>query len=116
MPERPDTHQKALQINLDPGKYGVFAEIGAGQEVARWFFRVGGAAGTIAKSMSAYDMTVSDAIYGQADRYVGKQRLIAMLNHEYRLLTERLAEKRVAENGAGANGEAKLPQCVVLGG
>ncbi len=96
MPERPDTHQKALQINLDPGKYGVFAEIGAGQEVARWFFRVGGAAGTIAKSMSAYDMTVSDAIYGQADRYVGKQRLIAMLNHEYKLLTERLAGKRGA--------------------
>lgn len=96
MAERPDTHQKALQINLDPSKYGVFAEIGAGQEVARWFFRVGGAAGTIAKSMSAYDMTVSDAIYGQADRYVGKQRLIAMLSHEYRLLTERLAEKRGA--------------------
>src|SRR3954470_20707797 len=56
------THQKALQINLDPTKYGTFAEIGAGQEVARWFFRVGGAAGTIAKTMSAYDMTISDAI------------------------------------------------------
>jgi hypothetical protein len=96
MPDRTDTHHKALQINLDPGKYGVFAEIGAGQEVARWFFRVGGAAGTIAKSISAYDMTVSDAIYGPADRYVGKQRLIAMLSHEYRLLTERLSEKRGA--------------------
>ena len=58
------THQKALQINLDPRRYGTFAEIGAGQEVARWFFRVGGAAGTIAKAMSAYDMAVSDAIYG----------------------------------------------------
>lgn len=94
MKEHPDTHQKALQINLDPGKYGVFAEIGAGQEVARWFFRVGGASGTIAKSMSAYDMTVSDAIYGQSERYVSKQRLEAMLNHEYRLLIERLQDKR----------------------
>ncbi len=61
---RLNTHQKAVQINLDNSKYGTFAEIGAGQEVARWFFRVGGAAGTIAKSISAYDMTVSDAIYG----------------------------------------------------
>ena len=61
---RVDTHQKAVQVNLDNTKYGTFAEIGAGQEVTRWFFRVGGAAGTIAKSISAYDMTVSDAIYG----------------------------------------------------
>ena len=61
-----DTHSKALRINLDQRRYGTFAEIGAGQEVVRWFFRVGGAAGTIAKSMSAYDMAVSDAIYGQA--------------------------------------------------
>ena len=67
-----DTLQKALQINLDLRCYGTFAEIGAGQEVVRWFFRVGGAAGTIAKSMSAYDMTVSDAIYGKADRYVSR--------------------------------------------
>jgi hypothetical protein len=94
MAERPDTHQKALQINLDPSKYGVFAEIGAGQEVARWFFRVGGAAGTIAKSISAYDMTVSDAIYGPSDRYVGKNRLISMLSHEHKLLVERLAAQR----------------------
>ena len=65
-----DTHQKALQINLDARCYGTFAEIGAGQEVVRWFFRVGGAAGTIAKSMSAYDMAVSDAIYGKTERYV----------------------------------------------
>ena len=64
--DTPDTHFKALQVNLDPARYGTFAEIGAGQEVARWFFRVGGAAGTIAKAMSAYDMTFSDAIYGQA--------------------------------------------------
>jgi hypothetical protein len=90
------THQKALQINLDPSKYGTFAEIGAGQEVARWFFRVGGAAGTIAKTISAYDMTISDAIYGHAERYVSRQRLETMLDHEYGLLTERLAAKRGA--------------------
>ena len=89
-----DTHQKALQINLDPNIYGTFAEIGAGQEVARWFFRVGGAAGTIAKAMSAYDMTFSDAIYGTCDRYVSKQRINSMLNHEFRLLYERLDSKR----------------------
>jgi hypothetical protein len=94
--ERPDTHQKALQINLDPTKYGTFAEIGAGQEVARWFFRVGGAAGTIAKTMSAYDMTISDAIYGPAERYVTRQRLQSMLDHEYALLVERLKPKRGA--------------------
>ena len=76
-----DTHQKALQINLDPNIYGTFAEIGAGQEVARWFFRVGGAAGTIAKAMSAYDMTFSDAIYGKAPRYVSRERLKLMLDH-----------------------------------
>src|SRR6266850_5959336 len=92
--EPPNTHQKALEVNLDPSKYGAFAEIGAGQEVARWFFRVGGAAGTIAKTMSAYDMTISDAIYGAADRYVTRQRLHAMLEHEYKLLEERLKEKR----------------------
>jgi hypothetical protein len=91
---RLDTHQKALQINLDNTKYGTFAEIGAGQEVARWFFRVGGAAGTIAKSMSAYDMTVSDAIYGPSVRYVSRQRVETMLNYEFKLLSERLATKR----------------------
>ena len=91
-----DTHQKALQINLDPSKYGTFVEIGAGQEVARWFFRVGGASGTIAKTMSAYDMTVSDAIYGPCERYVSRQRLTAMLEREYGLLIERLAQKRGA--------------------
>jgi hypothetical protein len=89
-----DTHQKALRINLDPRWYGTIAEIGAGQEVARWFFRVGGAAGTIAKSISAYDMAVSDAIYGEADRYVSAGRLQAMLDHEYHLNLERLGEKR----------------------
>ena len=88
------THQKALQVNLDPTKYGTFAEIGAGQEVARWFFRVGGAAGTIAKSISAYDMVISDAIYGHSERYVSRQRLETMLQYEYDLLLERLNEKR----------------------
>ncbi len=89
-----DTHHKAVQINLDTTKYGTFAEIGAGQEVARWFFRVGGAAGTIAKSISAYDMTVSDAIYGASGRYVSRQRVETMLSYEYQLMHERLAATR----------------------
>lgn len=87
------TDKKAFQINLDAKKYGTFAEIGAGQEVARRFFHVGGAAGTVAKTMSAYDMTFSDAIYGTADRYVSRTRLQTMLDHEYSLLIERLDEK-----------------------
>jgi hypothetical protein len=87
------TDKKAFQINLDAKKYGTFAEIGAGQEVARRFFHVGGAAGTVAKTMSAYDMTFSDAIYGPADRYVSRKRLHTMLDHEYQLLIERLDEK-----------------------
>jgi hypothetical protein len=89
-----DTHSKALRINLDPRWYGTFAEIGAGQEVVRWFFRVGGAAGTIAKSMSAYDMKVSDAIYGHAERYVSRERLQAMLDREFDLDVERLGKER----------------------
>lgn len=89
-----DTHQKALAINLDDGKYGTIAEIGAGQETARWFFRVGGAAGTIAKAMSAYDMKFSDTIYGSCGRYVSRERLQSMLDHEYQLLIERLGETR----------------------
>ena len=92
------TNQKALQINLDAHKYGTFAEIGAGQETVRWFFRVGGAAGTVAKTMSAYDMTVSDAIYGATERYVSRQRLQAMLDHEWKLLLERLDQKRGDKN------------------
>jgi len=91
---RLDTHHKAVRINLDNAKYGSFAEIGAGQEVARWFFRVGGAAGTIAKSISAYDMTVSDAMYGSSRRYVSRQRLETMLEYEYRTLTDSLAPSR----------------------
>jgi len=91
------TNRKAFQINLDRQKYGTFAEIGAGQEVARRFFHVGGAAGTIAKTMSAYDMTFSDAIYGPADRYVSRVRLNTMLDHEYDLLLERLEKKLGSE-------------------
>src|SRR6266446_9007277 len=87
------TNKKAFQINLDAKKYGTFVEIGAGQEVARRFFQVGGASGTIAKTMSAYDMTFSDAIYGPADRYVSRVRLQTMLDHEYNLLIERLDAK-----------------------
>ena len=87
------TDKKAFQINLDAKKYGTFAEIGAGQEVARRFFHVGGAAGTVAKTMSAYDMTFSDAIYGSAQRYVSRDRLQTMLDHEYSLLIERLDKK-----------------------
>ncbi len=86
--------QKALRINLDATRYGTFAEIGAGQEVARCFFRAGGASGTVAKTISAYDMAVSDAIYGTADRYVSRQRLRVMLEHEYALLLERLDKTR----------------------
>ena len=100
-----DTHAKALQINLDARRYGTFAEIGAGQEVVRWFFRVGGAAGTVAKSMSAYDMTVSDAIYGKADRYVCRPRLQAMLDHEHQLNRDRLTETRGADTAFFAFGD-----------
>ena len=89
-----NTGQKAQRINQDARRYGTFAEIGAGQEVARWFFRAGGAAGTVAKTISAYDMAVSDAIYGPTDRYVSRQRLHAMLTYEYDLLLERLRDKR----------------------
>src|SRR5450631_2212401 len=93
-----DTHQKALRINLDPRWYGTIAEIGAGQEVVRWFFRVGGAAGTVAKSISAYDMAVSDAVYGKADRYVSVGRLQGMLDKEFQLNVERLGDERGDEN------------------
>jgi hypothetical protein len=92
--DKKDWGQKALQINLDATKYGAFAEIGAGQEVARWFFHVGGASGTVAKTISAYDMAVSDAIYGASERYVSRQRLQAMLDYEYDLLRQRLDKKR----------------------
>ncbi len=89
-----NTREKSLRINLDPLRYGSFAEIGAGQEVARWFFRVGAAASTISKSISAYDMAVSDAIYGQCKRYVSRERLESMLDHEHSLNLERLGASR----------------------
>ncbi|MGC8624411.1 MAG: TonB-dependent receptor [Phycisphaerae bacterium] len=92
--EHLDTQRKALEINIDSRRYGTFAEIGAGQEVVRWFFRAGGAAGTIAKSISAYDMSVSDAIYGQCDRYVSRARLESMLQYEQQLNIDRLGESR----------------------
>ncbi len=90
------TKQKALTINLDPALYGSFAEIGAGQDVAANFFKAGGSSGTIAKTMSAYDMVYSDAIYGSqpGKRYVTEARLLSMLDHEYSLLIERLSEQR----------------------
>lgn len=87
------TQEKALQINLSKSIYGSFAEIGAGQEVAANFFKVGGASGTVAKTISAYDMKFSDAIYGVCDRYVCEERLLAMLEKEYALLQERLPHR-----------------------
>ncbi len=94
------TKQKALKINLDTRIYGSFAEIGAGQETAAQFFKAGGASGTIAKTMSAYDMTFSDAIYGpeESGRYVVESRLKKMLSKEYSLVEKRLSEKRGAES------------------
>jgi hypothetical protein len=91
------THYKARQINLEGIRHGVFAEIGAGQEVVRWFFRVGGASATVAKTISAYDMAISDAIYGPTPHYVSRNRLQAMLDHEYGLLLERLNAQRGKE-------------------
>ena len=105
-----DTHAKALQINLDARRYGTFAEIGAGQEVVRWFFRAGGASKTIAKSMSAYDMAVSDAIYGKAERYVCRPRLEAMLEHEHKLNLSRLSEQRGATTSFASTVIARTPQ------
>src|SRR6185295_1579314 len=90
----PTTRQKALTLNLDARAYGTFAEIGGGQEVARSFFAAGGAAGTVAKSISAYDMAMSDILYGAAKRYVSRERLEAMLGLEFAQLVNQLGEKR----------------------
>src|SRR2546426_508798 len=90
----PSTRRKALTLNLDPMTYGVFAEAGGGQEVARWFFEVGGAAGTVAKTISAYDMAMGDALYGHVQRYVSRQRLEAMLEHEFAQLAAQLGARR----------------------
>jgi len=92
--EKLDTHQKALTLNLDPSTFGSFAEIGAGQEVARWFLVVGGASGTVAKSISAYDKEVSDDLYGSGSRYVSRQRLEAMLDNEWAQLLTQLEKTR----------------------
>ena len=95
-----ETEQKALEINLNGKIYGAFAEIGAGQEVARYFFSVGAAAGTIAKTMSAYDKVVSDDIYGleASGRYVCESRLYKMLDHEWDLMVTRLGVRRPDTN------------------
>jgi hypothetical protein len=92
-----DTHHKALTINLDTSTFGSFAEIGAGQEVARWFLLVGGASGTVAKTISAYDKEVSDDLYGSGSRYVSKQRLEAMLDNEWTQLLTQLNKTRGAQ-------------------
>src|SRR5262250_2281399 len=92
--EKMDTHHKALTVNLDPCTFGSFAEIGAGQEVARWFLIVGAASGTVAKTISAYDKEVSDDLYGSGSRYVSRQRLEAMLEHEWTQLLTQLQKTR----------------------
>src|SRR5262249_242939 len=93
-PEKIDTHHKALTLNLDPSTFGSFAEIGAGQEVARWFLIVGGASGTVAKTISPYDKEVSDDLYGYGSRYVSRQRLEAMLENEWAQLLIQLESSR----------------------
>src|SRR5580658_4319282 len=92
-----DTYHKALSLNLDASTFGSFAEIGAGQEVAHWFFLVGGASGTVAKTISAYDKEVSDNLYGSGSRYVSKQRLEAMLDNEWTQLLTQLSKTRGAQ-------------------
>ena len=87
-------HQKALDINLDPTSYGSFAEIGASQEVVRFFLVVGGSSGTVAKAISAYDKEVSDDLYGSSSRYVSTERLEAMLDGEWAQLINQLNKSR----------------------
>lgn len=112
--------EKALAINLDPLKYGTIVEIGAGQEVSRWFFQAGAAAGTVAKSMSAYDMKFSDEIYGVAadNRYVSRARLERMLEREFDLIVARISEERPDDtrffafaNTVAAQGFNKRAEC-----
>ncbi len=93
-----DTHHKALSINLDAEIYGSFAEIGAGQEVARWFLRVGAASGTVAKTICAYDKVVSDDLYGSGTRYVSRERVEAMLDREWELLVRQLGATRESDS------------------
>ncbi|MEK9722715.1 MAG: hypothetical protein VW405_04420 [Rhodospirillaceae bacterium] len=114
------TIEKALALNLDPTTYGTIVEIGAGQEVARWFFQAGAAAGTVAKTMSAYDMTFSDQIYGATpgNRYVSRARLERMLEREYDLVIERVEDERPDDtrffafaNTVAAQGFRKRAEC-----
>ena len=95
----PSITKKSLKINLNDNIYGTFAEIGAGQEVVRHFYRAGGASGTVAKSISAYDKNFSDQIYGKEEdkRYVTQNRLHKMLNHEMDLLEKRISRKKHPE-------------------
>ncbi|HEY4950962.1 MAG TPA: hypothetical protein VIH88_11555 [Candidatus Acidoferrales bacterium] len=92
--EKLDTHHKALSLNLDAAAFGSFAEIGAGQEVSHWFFVVGGASATVAKTISAYDKEVSDDLYGSGSRYVSRQRLEEMLDKEWAQLLAQLSKTR----------------------
>jgi hypothetical protein len=92
--EKLDTHHKALTLNLDASAFGSFAEIGAGQEVSHWFFVVGGASATVAKTISAYDKEVSDDLYGSGTRYVSRQRMEAMLDKEWGQLLTQLSDTR----------------------
>jgi hypothetical protein len=112
-----DTYNRALTINLDPSVFGSFAEIGAGQETARWFLRVGAASGTVAKTISAYDKLVSDDLYGGGMRYVSGQRLETMLEVEWNLLKEQIASRQqetrafVFANTVSARNYAGTNQC-----
>ncbi|MGA3327575.1 MAG: TonB-dependent receptor [Terriglobia bacterium] len=99
LPPGMSTQEKALAINLDAAKFGTFAEIGAGQEVARWFFHVGHASATVAKAISAYDMVISDGLYGPTDHYVSRARLESMLDREWAQLLERLDPVRGERSG-----------------
>ncbi len=96
--EAHSAQEKALKINLEAVRFGTFAEIGAGQEVARWFFHVGKASSTVARSISAYDTAISDALYGPSQLYVSRVRLEAMLDREYSQLLEQLNAKRGERN------------------
>jgi hypothetical protein len=92
--EKLDTHHKALTLNLDASAFGSFAEIGAGQEVSHWFFVVGGASATVAKTICAYDKEVSDDLYGSGSRYVSRKRMEAMLDKEWAQLLAQLSDTR----------------------
>tara|TARA_R110002050_G_scaffold297339_2_gene458626 strand:- start:36849 stop:38258 length:1410 start_codon:yes stop_codon:yes gene_type:complete len=91
-------NEKALTVNLEPSIYGSFSEIGAGQEVAANFFQAGGASGTIALTQSAYDKKISNAVYGEGKRFVSKERLIRMMEHDYENITDKLSERGETTN------------------